>query len=381
MKGIYLDYASTTPLDGEVLEAMTPYLTSEFGNADSLHSFGRKTMSAIDKARDMLAEDLGVSPSEIYFTSGGTESDNWAIFGLARAQKEVGKTHVVVSSIEHHAVLSAVEELEREGFSVTYVDPNKRGMVEPNAFLEAIRQDTGLVAVMHANNETGVLQPVEEIAKLTKEKGIVFFSDCVQSAPYVALKPREMGVDALSISAHKFYGPKGIGALYVKKGVKIKNLHFGGEQERGKRGGTLPTASIVGLAHAYRKSCLHREVNNQAIASARLAFEKVLLGSGLQVTVNGEGNKIPSVLNVQLYGVHNTSFLSKMDLEGVALSAGAACASASLKPSETLLSMGLTEAEASESVRFSFGKHTTVLEAEEAARIAVRVIKGFGDEA
>ena len=243
MERIYLDYAATTPLDNQILEKMLPYFTEEFGNPNSPHATGRRAMAAVDSARDTLACLLNAKPSEIFFTSGGTESDNWAVLGGAYAQREKGKTHVIVSSIEHHAVLSAAERLEKEGFEVTYLPVDAKGIVQPDTLKAALTKNTGLVAVMLANNETGSVQDVKTLAALAHENGSVFFTDAVQAAPYMSLDVKALGVDMLSISGHKFYGPKGVGALYIKSGVKVWAHALGGEQERGLRGGTI---NVVG---------------------------------------------------------------------------------------------------------------------------------------
>ncbi len=372
MDRIYLDHAATTPLDNEILEKMLPYFTENFGNADSPHALGRKAMNAVDEARDSLALRLNAKPSEIFFTSGGTEADNWAIRGGAYAQKRAGKTHVIISFIEHHAVLSAAEKLQEEGFSVSLLPVNGQGMVEPNALSELITPQTGVVAVMAANNETGVLQPVQELAKIAHDNGSLFFTDAVQVAPYLPLDVKALGVDMLSLSAHKFYGPKGVGALYIKSGVKVDGFLVGGEQERGLRGGTTNVPAVVGLSAAYCKNGDTMSASNEKITRLRALFLEGI--SSLDgVEINGEG--VPAVLNVRFKGVSNVDFLYNMDLQGVCLAAGSACASASIKPSHVLLAMGKREEEAKECVRFSFGKNNTEEEIARAALLTVEVVK------
>ena len=375
MQRIYLDHASTTPLDREVFETMTPYFTDDFGNADSPHATGRKAMAGVDLARDTVAALIGAKQNELYFTSGGTESDNWAMLGGAYAGKEKGRTHVVLSAIEHHALLSCAERLEKEGFSVTYLPVNDGGMVELNALKATISEKTSIVAVMAVNNETGVKQPVEEVAKIAHEKGALCLVDGVQAAPYMPLDVKTLGADMLSFSAHKFYGPKGIGALYIKSGVKIAKLIGGGEQERGLRGGTLNVPAIVGLGKAYAKTRAEMDVANAKIAKlSKLFMEKISVLEG--VTRNGDGEKaLPAVLNLRFKGVENTAFLYNMDLKGVSLSAGSACASASVKPSHVLTAMGLDEKTAGESVRFSFGKRNTEEEIELAAKWTIEIVQ------
>lgn len=367
--GIYLDHAATTPLDREVLEKMMPYFTEMFGNADSPHKTGRRAMLAVDRARDSVAGALHAKPNEIYFTSGGTEADNWAIFGGARAAKQRGRARVLVSAIEHHAVLAAADKLREEGFDVVEIPVDRGGRVEMNALESLLDGNTGLVAVMAANNETGVLQPVGEIAALAKARGALFFSDCVQLAPYAAIDVRDFGTDMLSLSSHKFYGPKGCGVLYIRGGVKTQGLIVGGEQERGLRGGTTNVPSVVGLAAAYEKNLATVSQTNDKLRRLRERFLEEFLPVG-GVEINGEGERLPSVLNLRIRGVDNADFVYRMDLSGVCVAAGSACASASIKPSHVLTAMGRTEEEAKECVRVSFGKENTEEEVVLAAAIA-----------
>ena len=371
---IYLDHAATTPLDEEVLQKMLPYFTEIYGNADSPHGIGRKAMNAVDSARDTVADLLGAKPNEIYFTSGGTEADNWALRGGAYAQKAKGRTGVIISSIEHHAVLETAHELEKEGFFVTYLPVNDGGRVALNDLAAAIDDNTGIVAIMAANNETGVLHDIKSMANLAHEKGALFFTDAVQAAPYMPLNVRDLGVDMLSFSSHKFYGPKGCGVLYIKSGVKVECLVVGGEQERGLRGGTVNVPSVVGLAAAYSKNVATMSATNEKISALRDLFLREI--SCLEgVYQNGEGEKLPSVLNLRFSGVRNEDFLYNMDLKGICVAAGSACASASVKPSHVLTAMGLTESEARESVRFSFGKNNTEEEIRFAAKTTVEIVQ------
>ena len=369
MERIYLDYAATTPLDNQILEQMLPFFGEEFGNPNSPHSAGRKAMAAVDSARDLLAEQLNAKPSEIFFTSGGTEADNWAILGGAYAQREKGKTHVIVSAIEHHAVLSAAERLEKEGFEVTYLPVNEKGIVEPDFLTAALTGKTGLVAVMLANNETGSVQDIKTLAKIAHKNESVFFTDAVQAAPYISLDVKELGVDMLSISGHKFYGPKGVGALYIKSGVKVWAHALGGEQERGLRGGTVNVPMTVGLAAAYQKNkATMYELNKKLTALRTLFLKEISLLEGIQV--NGE-NTLPAILNIRVKGVSNVALLYNLDLQGVCAAAGSACASSSVLPSHVLTAMGLTKEEANECIRISFGKHTT----EEEVLLAAKIFK------
>ena len=375
MNGIYFDHAATTPLDNGVFEKMRPFYTQNFGNADSLHSFGRAAQNAVDNARDKVAELLCAKPSEIYFTSGGTESDNWAVLGGAYAAKKQGKTHILLSAIEHHAVLSAGERLEKEGFQVGYIPVNEGGRVEVNEVLRRLKPNTGLVGVMAANNETGALQPIKEIAIAVRENGALFFTDCVQYAPHKKIDVTSLGADMLAISSHKFYGPKGCGVLYIRKGVAIEKLVAGGEQERGMRGGTLNVPNIVGFAAAFEKCVDEMQQNEEKLLELRKLFiSEILKIDG--AAINGDGaDVIPSIVNVRFEGVENAAFLYNMDLKGIAVAAGSACASASLKPSHVLTAMNLDERAAKSSVRFSFGKENTAEEVLFVAKTAAEVVK------
>lgn len=375
MKRIYLDHAATTPLDKQVFEKMTPYFMDDYGNADSPHALGRKAMSAVDFARDAVAECIHANKNEVYFTSGGTEADNWAVIGAAKAQKKLGKNKIILSSIEHHAVLYAAEKLQNEGYEVCYLPVNEGGRVETNALEAVIDDKTALVAVMAVNNETGVLQPVQELAEIAHSHGALFFTDAVQAAPHIPIDVKAWGIDLLSFSSHKFYGPKGVGALYIKNGVKIDRHIGGGEQERGLRGGTVNVPLVVGFAAAYKKCVSEREINNQKIKTLANAFmQELSVLDGIKR--NGDTqNALDSVLNLQIDGVENTSLLFNMDLQGVCMAAGSACASASIKPSHVLTAMGLNERQAKQSVRISFGKDNEADEVKAAAKIFVQTIE------
>lgn len=373
-KLIYLDHSATTPLDKCVLEKMLPYLTDVYGNADSPHTAGRNAMKAVDIARDRVASLLGAQNNEIYFTSGGTESDNFAVLGGARAKRREGKTRVVISAIEHHAVLFAGETLKKEGFEVVYLPVEKDGRVSVDSLQKHIDDNTALVALMAVNNETGVMQPIQDACEIAHNHGALFFTDCVQYAPYRRIDVRALGADMLAFSAHKFYGPKGAGVLYIKNGVRVEKLVGGGEQERGMRGGTLNVANIVGLATAYESAVTGMDANNARIAELSAYFYQKMQAIG-GITRNGDSEyALPSVLNLRIEGVENTAFLYNMDLQGVCLSAGSACASASVKPSHVLTAMGLTDEEAKNCVRISLGKNTTKDELDKVVMLAEQVI-------
>lgn len=374
MNVIYLDHAATTPLDKEILEQTLPYFTDVFGNADSPHALGRKAMNAVDNARDKVAELIGAKPNEVYFTSGGTEADNWALIGGAYAAKERGRTKILLSAIEHHAVLAAAEKLRADGFEIVYIPVNEGGRVALKDVETLLDESVGLVAVMAANNETGAVQPVKELAELAHKFGAVFFTDGVQAAPYMPIDIKAWGADMLSLSSHKFYGPKGCGVLYVKNGVKIKGHVVGGEQERGLRGGTTNVAAVVGLAAAYAKTVKELPLIEERLTVLRNAFlDELSVLKGITVNGGNEGD-LPAVLNLRIQGVNNADFVYSMDLQGVCVAAGSACASASIKPSHVLTAMGFTDEEAKECVRISFGKRNTEEEVREAAKKAVEII-------
>ena len=377
---VYLDHAATTPLDKRVFEKMLPYFCEDYGNADSPHALGRKAQAAVDNARDCVASLIGAKSNEIYFTSGGTESDNWALIGGARAKRAEGRTQIVVSAIEHHAVLSSAERLKNEGFEVVYLPVDDGGRVALQSIKDAVSEKTALVCLMAVNNETGVKQPIEQAAEIAKTHGALFFSDAVQATPYTPISVRDLGVDLLSFSSHKFYGPKGCGVLYIRGGVKIEKLVGGGEQERGLRGGTTNVPSVVGLAEAYRLIRAEMQENNAKLQALSTAFMQEL--SSLDgVTRNGNtAYAIPSVLNLRFDGVENTALLYSMDLQGVAFAAGSACASASIKPSHVLTAMGLTESRAKESVRFSLGKDNTQAEIKRVATLLKETVNRLRDK-
>ncbi len=371
---IYLDYAATTPLSGEALDAMRPYLTEYFANADSLHSFGRRADYAVCEARDRVARVLGVQPSEVYFTSGGTEADHWAVRGLSTACRKKG---VAVSAIEHHAVLGAGEHIRNQAI-LTQIACDSAGTVGAEAVKEAITPDTGLVCVMAVNNETGVVQPIQEISSVCKEKGVLLFSDCVQAGTTQNLKELCASVDALSLSAHKLYGPKGVGALIVKNGVSIAPFMRGGEQERGLRGGTLNVPAIVGFSVALERAQAEREGFCKRVEALRNYFEgEVKARLGDRVKINGEeAKRAPSVSHLSFLYEGAEALLNQLDLAGVAASGGAACSAHTALPSHVLMAMGASESEAKRGIRFSLGKYTTKEEAQRVVKTLVALVNG-----
>ncbi|MCD8205149.1 MAG: cysteine desulfurase [Clostridia bacterium] len=351
---IYLDHAATTRPDGEVLSAMMPYLTDSYGNASSQYEIGRRAAGAVSEARDLIASLVGSKSEEIFFTSGGTEADNWALRGAYSARKG----HIVLSAIEHPALLSCAEDMKKEGAEITLVNPGADGLITPEAVESAMRDDTVFVGVMAANNETGVVQPVKEIGRMCAEKGVFFFSDHVQTAGVLPFMTPYVG--GLSFSAHKIYGPKGVGVLMVKKEVKINRLVAGGRQERNQRGGTTNVAGIVGCAKALEIAVRDAEKNNRRISALRDEFVRGTLQKIPGSRLNGcASERLPSNANIMFPGCTGEKILMLLDARGIAVSTGSACAAGAVEPSHVLLAMGLSDEEARSSVRFTFGRENT----------------------
>ncbi len=366
---IYFDHAATTPLDKKVLETMLPYFSEVYGNANSQHMFGREAIKAVDKARDTIAKIINAKPNEVYFTSGGTESDNWALRGIANAYKSKGK-HLIISPIEHAAMLSTAKALKKEGFEIEYMKVDSEGFVDLEHLKSIIREDTILVACMLANNEIGTIEPIKEMAKLAHEKGALMFTDAVQACGVLKTDVKELGVDLMSMSSHKIYGPKGVGALYVRTGVKIDNLILGGHQERMKRGGTTNVPGVVGFAKAFEIANNEREENFNYVSSLRDRFINAVIEKIPFVKLNGpRENRLPANADFSFEYIEGESILFTLDLNGIAVSSGSACSSGSLEPSHVLLAIGVEEATAHGSIRFSFGKHNTVEEIDYAVSV------------
>lgn len=359
MEHIYFDHAATTPVDERVLQKMLPYFTDNFGNPNSQHWFGRRSVTAVDEARDTVASLIGAKPSEIYFTSGGTESDNWAIRGAAHARAEKGK-HLIISVVEHPAMITTAKELEKEGFEVSLAPVDEYGAVDVEKLKSLLRPDTIFVGIMTANNEVGTIQPLAEISGLCRERGILFFTDAVQAAGALKIDVNDPAVDLLSFSGHKFYGPKGVGVLYIRSGLKLGKIITGGHQERTMRGGTTNVPAIVGLAEALRLAQEEREQNAAYVSSLRDRFISRVLHEIPYVKLNGHPqNRLPANANFSFRYIEGESLLFSLDLAGIAVSSGSACSSGSLEPSHVLLAMGLPEGLAHGSIRFSFGKDNT----------------------
>ena len=357
---VYLDNSATTALDKEVLEQMIPYFTDTFGNPSSLHNYGRKALKAVDESREIIAKCIGAKANEIYFTSGGSESDNWALKGVVKASKQK-KKHIITSCIEHPAIMDTLAYLEeKENVSVTYLPVDKDGRVNVKDIEDSITDDTILVSVMFANNEMGAIQPIAEIGKICKEEGILFHTDAVQAMDSQNIDVNELNIDLLSMSAHKFHGPKGIGVLYIRSGVKIDRLIHGGHQERRMRAGTTDTPLIVGMAKALEIAVRDRAENNARNSSLRDAFVKRVLDEIPFVYLNGGmEHRLPNNANLSFAYIEGESILINLDLAGVAVSSGSACSSGSLEPSHVILALGVKEELAHSSIRFSLGKDTT----------------------
>lgn len=374
MKRIYLDYAATTPTDPEVVKAMLPYFTDRFGNPSSIYSYGQEAKGAVEEARVQVAELIGARDEEIVFTSGGTEADNFAIKGIAFANENKGN-HVITSAIEHPALIEPCQPLEKRGFDVTYLPVDKDGLVNPEDVREAITDKTILISAMHANNEVGTIEPIAEIGNIAKEGGIYFHTDAVQTVGHTPVDVNELGVDLLSMSAHKLYGPKGIGALYIRKGVELVSFMHGGEQERRRRAGTENVPGIVGFGRAAEIA--HQEMSEEAERLTR--FRDKLINGILEridhAQLNGHpSRRLPNNVNVSVDFVEGESMLLNLDLQGICASTGSACSSSSLEPSHVLLAMGLSHEQALASVRFTLGRWTTEEEIEQVLDVLPRVV-------
>jgi cysteine desulfurase len=373
---VYLDHNATTPLATEAREAMLPYLEGEFGNPSSIHAAGRRARAAVDDSRDRLAAILGARPHEIIFTGGGTESCNLAVMGLARAQSAKGK-HLIISAIEHHAVLHAAEHLAKhEGFKVSILPVDATGVVAPQNLAALLRLDTVLVSVMHANNETGAIQPIEQLAELCAARGVFFHTDAIQSFGKLPLSVKIPGLTALSVTAHKFYGPKGVGALWLSAGISIEPTAFGGAHENSRRPGTENVAAIAGLAAAAEYTTAQ-----MAFQSARLEPLRERLWNSIHATCpsairNGDpARSLANTLNVSFPGADGESLLMGLDLEGVCVSSGSACMVGSIQPSHVLLAMGVEPSTALATVRFSMGHGTSEADIDRAAAAVARVLQ------
>ncbi len=379
-KHIYFDHAATTPVCEEAFNKMKPYFTEVFGNPNSQHFFGREAVKAVDEARDTIASIINCKPHELYFTSGGTESDNWALRGTASAFKNKGK-HIIISPIEHAAMITTAHVLEKEGFEISFMKVNEEGFVDLDNLISLIRPDTIFIGCMLANNEVGTIEPVKEIAKIAHARGIICFADAVQAAGVLKIDVKDLGVDMLSMSSHKIYGPKGVGALYIRNGLLIDSIQTGGHQERMKRGGTTNVPGVVGFAEAFRIAARDLDKNFEYVSGLRDHFIDRVLNEVPFVKLNGprRENRLPANADFSFRYIEGESILFSLDLAGIAVSSGSACSSGSLEPSHVLLAMGLPEGLAHGSIRFSFGKHNTIEEVDYAVDVLKKAVERLRD--
>ncbi len=372
MNRVYLDYNATTPVDPQVLDAMLPYFSADFANASSIHTLGQHARAAVETAREQVAALIGAKPQEIVFTSGGTESDNHAIFGvinslvaqpiLAVHSSSAKSTalHIITTTIEHEAVLNACQAAEKQGVSVTYLLVDREGRVDPQAVSQAIRPETILITIMHANNELGTVQPLEQIGRIAKEHKIYFHTDAVQSTGKIPIDVNALNVDLLSLSGHKLYAPKGVGALYVRSGTRLRQLLYGGHHQRGFRPGTENVSAIVGLGKAAEIARNSPSSGAHRVSALRDQLERGLLELVPQIRVNGgRATRTPNTTNIQFAGIDGEALVIALDLKGLASSVGAACSSGAVEPSHVLTAIGLSQEEAKSSLRFSLGRQTT----------------------
>jgi cysteine desulfurase len=384
MKKVYLDHTATTPLDPRVFETMKPYFSERFGNASSIHRYGQEAKAALDESRDVLARLLGVQGGEIVFVAGGTEADNFALKGLAAEMRTSGKKHhIITSKAEHHAVLDTCEYLRSNGLEITYVDVDEFGIVDPEEVRRNIKPETGLISIMHANNEVGSINPVAEIARIAREHNVVCHSDAVQSFGKIPLNAAVLGPDALSLSAHKIYGPKGIGALVLRKGVRIGRFMHGGGQERGRRAGTENVALAVGFAKAAELITQQREPEHARLRVLNIKFRSMLEEKLPHVVFNGHPTQaLPHILNASFDSrkitIDGESLLFNLDLAGIAVTSGSACTSGSIEPSHVLLAMGRDQKTAQATIRFSMGQSTSEEDIEYTVDSLAKIVQRIG---
>lgn len=372
-KKIYFDHAATTSMKKEVLDAMLPYFTESFGNPSSIYRFAVSNKNAIDTAREQVAKAIGANENEIFFTSGGTEADNWAIKGIAESYKAKGN-HIITTTIEHHAVLHTCEYLEKNGYEITYLPVDSDGLISLEGLRNAIKETTILISIMFANNEIGTIQPIDEIGKIAKENGVLFHTDAVQAVGHVPIDVHAMNIDLLSLSGHKFYGPKGIGALYIKKGIKLRSFIHGGAQEKGRRAGTENVPAIVGLGKAIELATEHMEEESARQVELRDYLIKQVMDKVPYVRLNGHPTKrLPNNANFSFQFIEGEALLIMLDLKGVCASSGSACTSGSLDPSHVLLGIGLPHEIAHGSLRLTMGEKST----KEEADYIIEVLQGI----
>ncbi len=358
-KRIYMDYSATTPMKKEVLDAMMPYFSETYGNPSSVHSFGREAKNAINNSRETVAKALGAKREEIYFTAGGTESDNWAIKGIAKSMKHKGN-HIITTKIEHHAVLHTCETLAKEGYEITYLDVDADGLISLDDLKSAIKDTTILISIMFINNEIGTMQPIKEIGAIAKERGVLFHTDAVQAFGNTPINVDELGIDMLAVSSHKIYGPKGIGAMYIRKGIRIGSFIDGGAQERKRRAGTENVPAIVGFAKAVELAVEGLDAHIEKLTGLRDRLRDGIMSKIPYAKYNGHPTqRHPGNVNICFEFIEGESLLLSLDLVGVAASSGSACTSGSLDPSHVLMAIGLTHEIAHGSLRLTVGDFTT----------------------
>ena len=372
---VYADNAATTKISPEVLNAMYPYLTEEYGNASSIYSLGRNAKKAIEASREKVAKAIGADPSEIYFTSCGSEADNWALRGTCHRLKAKGKKHIITSVFEHHAILHTCQALEKEGFEITYLPVSPLGIVCPDDVKNAIREDTAIVSIMYANNEIGTIQPISEIGAICREKGVIFHTDAVQAVGNVEINVKEQNIDLLSLSGHKIHAQKGIGAIYIKKDIVLPNLIFGGAQEKNKRAGTENVPAIVGLGTAIEIATADIKAKNEKVTAMRNRLIDGILKLS-HTRLNGDREKrLAGNCNISIEGVEGESLLLMLDMNGICASSGSACTSGSLDPSHVLLALGLKHEVAHGSLRLSINDETTDEDIDYILEVVPRVVE------
>lgn len=384
MRRVYLDHTATTPLDPQVFEAMEPYFLEKYGNASSIHQFGQEARAALDESRDVIAKLIGAQPGEVFFVGSGTEANNFALKGVAwEMRKASSKNHIITSKIEHHAVLGTCEFLKENGFALTFLDVDQEGVVNPDDVRRAVTSKTGIISIMHANNEVGTIEPIAEIARIAHENQILFHSDAVQSFGKIPISVTELGVDLLSLSAHKIYGPKGIGALYIRKGIKMERLLHGGGQERGRRGGTENVPLAVGFARASSLVLQDRVHESARLEQLKNKLWLMLKERSPWILVNGHAtSSLPHLLSISFDSTRITidgeALLFNLDLAGIAVTSGSACTSGSIEPSHVLLAMGRPEQTARATIRFSMGRSTSETDIEYTVDVLEDLVRRIG---
>lgn len=374
-KLIYMDNSATTPVKKEVLDAMLPYFSEMYGNPSSIYSLGSKSKIAVEDAREKVAKAIGANSKEIFFTAGGSEADNWALKGIAYKNKDKGN-HIITTKVEHHGILHTCQYLEKQGFKVTYLDVDRYGMVDLDQLIESINDETILISIMFANNEIGTIQPIKEIGEIAKEKGVYFHTDAVQAIGHIDIDVEELNIDLLSMAAHKFYGPKGIGALYIRRGVRIDPLISGGAQEKNRRAGTENVPGIVGMGKAIELAYENLEESNERLVKLRDKLIERIFDNIDHVRLNGHPTKrLPGNVNISFEFIEGESLLLSLDMEGIAASSGSACTSGTLDPSHVLLAIGLPHEIAHGSLRLSLGDFNTEEELDYVVEKLVEIVK------